>query len=91
MGGGGLSILRVRKRGSELGRSVYQNQEKRQTGKEGEREREIGVQLEKDAGKVAASEREGGEGGRQAVLHCQPAAPSGALKCIRPVHWEAAK
>lgn len=79
----------MRKRGSGLERTVYQNQEKRQ--KEKERERGRGVQLEKDAGKVAASEREGGEGGRQAVLHCQPAAPSGALKCIRPVHWEAAK
>lgn len=28
---------------------------------------------------------------REAVLRCQPAAPSGVVKCIRPVHWEAVK
>lgn len=42
--------------------------------------------------------RKGGEkgrdfvtAGREAVLHCQAAAPSGVVKCIRPVHWEAVK
>lgn len=28
---------------------------------------------------------------REAVLRCQTLAPSGVVKCIRPVHWEAAK
>ncbi len=29
--------------------------------------------------------------GREAVLHCQASAPSGVVKGIRSVHWEAVK
>lgn len=72
-----------------LERGVYRNQEKT-TGAG------VGATLKENAGMVAERKREGRQRfcdsrQREAVLRCQPAAPSGVVKCIRPVHWEAVK
>jgi len=54
--------------------------------------------LKKKGWKIIEKKRRGREkgkdivtAGRGAVLHCQASAPSGVVKCIRAVHWEAVK